>query len=101
MSQSAYNERTRELLIKQYRSYPNMKEDDVFKYIFQSSFGCEHLRKEWDDSMIKAIKISSFVKLMKLLIFIDNTFIDFSYIDNHNTDITFLLFPSLLGCDIM
>ena len=39
--------------------------------------------------MIKAIKISSFVKLMKLLIFIDNTFIDFGYIDNHNTDITF------------
>ena len=39
--------------------------------------------------MIKAIKTSSFVKLMKLLVFIDNTFIDFSYIDNHNTDITF------------
>ena len=39
--------------------------------------------------MIKAIKISSFVKLMKLLIFIDNTIIDYSYIDTHNTDITF------------
>ena len=49
MSQSAYNERTRELLIKQYRSYPNMKEDDVFKYIFQSSFGCEHLARHDED----------------------------------------------------
>jgi hypothetical protein len=39
--------------------------------------------------MIEAIKISSFVKLMKLLIFIDNAFIDYCYIDIHNTDITF------------
>ena len=54
MSQSAYNERTRELLIKQYRSYPNMKEDDVFKYIFQSSFGCEHLVSD-EDAAIKYI----------------------------------------------
>lgn len=54
MSQSAYNERTRELLIKQYRSYPNMKEEDVFKYIFQSSFGCEHLVSD-EDAAIKYI----------------------------------------------
>ena len=39
--------------------------------------------------MIKAIKISSFVKLMKLLIFIDNVIIDYGYIDMYNTDITF------------
>jgi hypothetical protein len=39
--------------------------------------------------MIKAITISSFVKLMKLLIFIDNAIIDYGYIDTHNTDITF------------
>ena len=30
-----------------------------------------------------------FVKLMKLLIFIDNAIIDYGYIDMHNTDITF------------
>ena len=33
--------------------------------------------------------VSSFVKLMKLLIFIDNVFIDYCYIDTHITDITF------------
>ena len=30
-----------------------------------------------------------FVKLMKLLAFIDKAFIDYGYIDTHNTDITF------------
>ena len=34
-------------------------------------------------------KKCSFVKLMKLLVFIDNAFIDYSYIDTYNTDITF------------
>jgi len=29
------------------------------------------------------------VKLMKLLAFIDKAFIDYCYIDTHNTDITF------------
>ena len=33
--------------------------------------------------------VSSFVKLMKLLIFIDNAIIDYGYIDMYNTDITF------------
>ena len=30
-----------------------------------------------------------FVKLMKLLVFIDKAFIDYGYIDMYNTDITF------------
>ena len=30
-----------------------------------------------------------FVKLMKLLVFIDEAFIDYGYIDMYNTDITF------------
>ena len=33
--------------------------------------------------------VSSFVKVMKLLIFIDNVIIDYGYIDMYNTDITF------------
>ena len=39
--------------------------------------------------MIKAIKVSGFVRSMKLLIFIDNIIIDCGYIDMYNTDITF------------
>ena len=37
------SERTRELLIKHYQDYPNLKIQDIFKYLYQSSFGCEHL----------------------------------------------------------
>ena len=37
------HERTRELLIKHYQKYPALQIQDVFKYIYQSSFGCEHL----------------------------------------------------------
>ena len=36
-------ERTRELLIKHYQRYPRLQIQDVFKYLYQSSFGCEHL----------------------------------------------------------
>ena len=36
-------ERTRELLLKQYYTYPQLQPEDMIKYIFQSSFGCEHL----------------------------------------------------------
>lgn len=35
--------RTRELLIEHYQTYPKLQTEDVFKYIFQSAFGCEHL----------------------------------------------------------
>lgn len=40
------NERTnttRERLIEHYRSYPDMQAEDIFKFIFHSAFGCEHL----------------------------------------------------------
>ncbi len=36
-------ERTRDLLIKHYKDYPELQIQDVFKYLYQSSFGCEHL----------------------------------------------------------
>lgn len=35
--------KTRELLISHYKTYPDLQAEDIFKYIFQSSFGCEHL----------------------------------------------------------
>ena len=36
-------EKTRELLINHYRAHPLLQVEDVFKFLFQSSFGCEHL----------------------------------------------------------
>ncbi len=36
-------ERTAELLLNHCNTYPKLQEQDVFKYIFQSVFGCEHL----------------------------------------------------------
>ena len=37
------SEKTRKLLIKHYQTYPQLQIEDIFKYIFQSAFGCEHL----------------------------------------------------------
>lgn len=35
--------KTRELLIKQSQMYPDLQIRDVFKFLYQSSFGCEHM----------------------------------------------------------
>ncbi len=37
------SEKTRELLTKHFETHPELQIRDIFKYIFQSSFGCEHL----------------------------------------------------------
>ena len=37
------SEITRKLLLEQYRKYPKMQIADVFKYLFQSVFGCGHM----------------------------------------------------------
>ena len=34
---------TRKLLIDHYRAFKELQAEDVFKFLFQSSFGCEHL----------------------------------------------------------
>ena len=34
---------TKKLLINHYRAYLKLQAEDIFKYLFQSSFGCEHL----------------------------------------------------------
>ena len=33
----------RELLIDHYNTYPRLEVSDIFKFIFQSAYGCEHL----------------------------------------------------------
>ncbi len=36
-------EQSEKLLIKQFNKYPKMQIQDIFKFIYQSSFGCEHM----------------------------------------------------------
>ncbi len=36
-------EQTRKRLIAHYQAYPKLEAEDIFKYLFQSAFGCEHL----------------------------------------------------------
>lgn len=42
------NEKTRQNLIQHYQNYPALQAEDVFKYLFQSAFGCEHLVSNFD-----------------------------------------------------
>lgn len=38
-----HSEKTRQSLIMHYQKYPRLQIQDIFKYIYQSSFGCEHM----------------------------------------------------------
>ena len=38
-----HSERTREKLTKHCQAYPNLQITDIFKYLYQSSFGCGHM----------------------------------------------------------
>ena len=38
-----HSENTRQQLITHYRAYPHLQIQDLFKYLHQSAFGCEHL----------------------------------------------------------
>lgn len=42
------NNRTRELLIAHYQSYPELEIYDVFKFIFHSAMGCEHFVSDYN-----------------------------------------------------
>ena len=42
------NERTCKLLTEHFQKYPDLQITDIFKYIFQSSFGCEHMVSSLD-----------------------------------------------------
>jgi thymidylate kinase len=43
------NEKTRECLIAHGQTYPEWQIQDVFKYLYQSAFGCEHLVSSTED----------------------------------------------------
>ena len=55
MKPSNQHRTTRELLIKHYQTYPKLQISDIFKFLYQSSFGCEHLITE-RSSVIERIK---------------------------------------------
>lgn len=44
-------ERTRELLITHYQTYPELQIQDIFKYLYQSSYGCDHMVTSLDASI--------------------------------------------------
>ena len=45
------NENTRKALLEQVQHYPELKIRDVFKYLYQSSFGCEHMVSSLDGAI--------------------------------------------------
>ena len=63
------SEKTRSMLTKHFQDYPEMQIQDLFKYIFHSSFGCEHLisslekatdyiQKEYDGLTESGVKLT-------------------------------------------
>lgn len=42
------NTKTRELLIEHYKRYPKLQIADILKFLYQSSFGCEHMVSSLD-----------------------------------------------------
>ncbi len=42
--------KTREQLLSHYQKYPRIQIRDIFKYLYQSAFGCEHLVSSVDDA---------------------------------------------------
>ena len=48
-------DRSRALITEHYGSYPKMRIADLFKYLFQSAFGCEHLLSS-EESAIENIR---------------------------------------------
>lgn len=45
------NEITRGRLLEHYRCYPSLELEDILKFLFQSSFGCEHLLADRDAAL--------------------------------------------------
>ena len=41
--QSSSETKTSERVLDHFRNYPALQIRDIFKYLFQSAFGCEHL----------------------------------------------------------
>lgn len=51
MTDNQNNRKTRELLLKHCNDYPALKAEDIFKFLFQSAYGCEHLVSDGDGAL--------------------------------------------------
>ena len=40
---------TKEYIFNQYKMYPKLELQDILKFIYQSSYGCEHLVSDYDE----------------------------------------------------
>lgn len=49
----------RELLLAQYKRYPKLQIRDIFKYIYQSVFGCEHMATSFETAVDYILSESS------------------------------------------
>ena len=69
MSKPNHDEQTRQLLQKHYKSYPCLQPQDVFKFLFQSALGCEHLVASYDTALeyIKREQLSANVNAIPLV----------------------------------
>lgn len=58
------NEKTYDLLVKHYLDYPKLQAQDIFKFLFQSTFGCEHLI--FDEERVLSYIKSEYYAISKL-----------------------------------
>ena len=45
------NNNTKQLLIRHYQTYPKLQAEDLFKYVYQSAYGCEHLVSDQNSAL--------------------------------------------------
>jgi len=48
-------DKTRKLLLNHFQAYPKLRSEDMFKFLFQSALGCEHLVSD-EDAVLKYLE---------------------------------------------
>lgn len=80
-----FNSKTRELLMSHYNKYPQLQTQDIFKFLYQSSFGCEHMVQEFDgveERILKEYENSTIKKEISLVERLDGAYsrVDLAYL---------------------
>ena len=50
-SLQASENKTKELILKHFKRYPKMQLEDMFKFLFHSAFGCDHLVESYEKAL--------------------------------------------------